>query len=125
MPIRTWIQFIKFGIVGLSNTAIGLGAYYIFLWLGCHYLAANVLSWIISVFNAFYWNNKYVFKSDKAWTVALLKTYISYGTSFLAGTFLLYSLVEWMAVSAIMAPVISLAITIPMNFLLNKFWTFR
>ena len=30
---QTLIQFIKFGIVGLSNTAIGLGTYYLFLFL--------------------------------------------------------------------------------------------
>lgn len=25
-------------------------------------MIANILSWVISVFNAFYWNNRYVFK---------------------------------------------------------------
>ena len=63
---RTFIQFIKFGIVGLSNTAIGLGTYYLFLFLDFHYMIANILSWVISVFNAFYWNNRYVFKNSTA-----------------------------------------------------------
>ena len=50
---ESWMQFIKFGIVGVANTGIGLGSYYLLLWLGCHYLVANIGSWIISVFNAF------------------------------------------------------------------------
>ena len=122
---ESWLQFIKFGIVGVANTGIGLGSYYLLLWLGCHYLVANVGSWVVSVFNAFYWNNKYVFKSNAIWWRALIKTYISYGASFVSGTVLLYLLVEWCGVSELLAPVCTLLLTIPMNFLLNKFWTFK
>lgn len=121
----TAIQFIKFGIVGVSNTAIGLGTYYLFLYFGCHYMVANVLSWLISVFNAYFWNNRYVFKNEVAWIRALVKTYLSYGFSFLGGCLCLYVLVEWMGVSDKIAPLLTLLLTIPMNFLLNKFWTFR
>lgn len=119
------IQFFKFGLVGAANTAIGLGSYYLFLWLGCHYLLANVISWFISVFNAFYWNNKYVFQNNTAWHKALIKTYISYGASLASGTILLYLMVTWVGVSEMLAPIFTLVLTIPMNFLLNKFWTFK
>jgi putative flippase GtrA len=122
---RTFIQFIKFGIVGLSNTAIGLGTYYLFLFLDFHYMIANILSWVISVFNAFYWNNQYVFKNSTAWCTALVRTYISYGFSFLFGCVVLYILVEWCGISDKIAPLLTLVITIPLNFVLNKFWTFR
>ena len=119
------LQFIKFGIVGLSNTFIGLGIYYLLLWLGANYLICNAVSWVISVFNAFYWNNKYVFKTGNTWLTALLRTYLSYGLSFLIGTGLLYVFVEWCGISQIIAPVLTLIVTIPLNFVLNKFWTFR
>ena len=119
------IQFIKFGIVGLSNTAIGLGTYYLFLWLGFHYMLANVLSWVISVFNAFYWNSRYVFKTTGSWVTALLRTYISYGFSFVVGAVALYVLVELCKISDVVAPLLVLVITIPLNFLLNKLWTFK
>lgn len=119
------VQFIKFGIVGLSNTVIGLGSYYLFLYLGCHYMIANILSWILSVFNAFYWNSKYVFKTTNTWLKALLKTYVSYGISFIIGAILLYILVEIVNISDIIAPVLVLLITIPLNFILNKLWTFN
>lgn len=122
---ESFSQFIKFCIVGLSNTAIGLGTYYLFLWLGFHYMIANVLSWVISVFNAFYWNNKYVFKSSTTWLKSLFRTYISYGVSFLAGAVVLYGLVEWCGISDVVAPLLVLIVTIPLNFVLNKFWTFK
>ena len=122
---EAFIQFIKFGIVGLSNTAIGLGTYYFFLWLGFHYMLANVLSWIISVFNAFYWNSRYVFQSSSSWLKALLRTYVSYGVSFLIGAGTLYVLVEFAKVSDVIAPLLVLVLTIPLNFIMNKFWTFK
>ena len=120
-----FIQFIKFGIVGLSNTFIGLGIYYLLLWIGANYLICNAVSWVISVFNAFYWNNKYVFKNENTWFNALIRTYISYGVSFLVSTVLLYVFVEWCGISKVLAPVVCLVVTIPLNFLLNKFWTFK
>lgn len=119
------MQFIKFGIVGLSNTAIGLGSYYLFLWLGWHYMLANVMSWIISVFNAFYWNSKYVFDTSSSWLRALFRTYVSYGVSFVIGAIVLYILVEWCGISDVIAPLLVLIITIPLNFVLNKFWAFK
>ena len=122
---ESFIQFIKFGIVGLSNTAIGLGTYYLFLWLGWHYMVANVMSWIISVFNAFFWNSRYVFKTSGSWLKALFRTYVSYGFSFALGAVVLYVLVEFCSISDVIAPLLVLLITIPLNFLLNKFWTFR
>ncbi len=119
------IQFIKFGFVGLSNAAIGLGTYYFFLWLSWHYMAANVLSWVISVFNAFFWNSRYVFKTGNSWLTALFRTYVSYGFSFVLGAVALYILVEFCSISKVIAPVLVLVITTPVNYLLNKFWTFR
>ena len=119
------MQFIKFGIVGLSNTLIALLVYYVLLFIGVNYLIANVFSWVVSVFNAFYWNNKYVFQNDTIWFKALIKTYISYGVSFLLGTLLLFILVAGCGISEVIAPLLSLVITIPLNFIMNKFWTFK
>ena len=87
------IEFIKFGIVGVSNTVISLLIYYILVYFKFHYLSANISAWIISVYNAFYWNQRYVFKSDNKWYISLLKTYLTYGLTFLFGTFLLFILI--------------------------------
>ena len=118
-------QFIKFGIVGFSNTIVGFGVYYILLFCNVHYILAGFISWLISVFNAFYWNNKFVFQSGSGWRKTLLRTYVSYGMSFLVSTTLMYILVEFCAISPVLAPVICLLVTVPLNFLLNKFWAFK
>lgn len=120
-----FIQFIKFGLVGVSNTAVGFGVYYLLYYCGVHYLIANILSWLISVFNAFYWNNKYVFRSGSNWWITLFRIYISYGASLVVSTLMMYVLIEFLRVSPVIAPVICLLVTVPLNFLLNKFWAFK
>lgn len=124
------MQFIKFGVVGVSNTAVSLAIYYLVLWIDLRlYLLGNVLGWIVSVANAFFWNNKYVFQRSVSGTEELLKklgkTYLSYGATFLLSTGLLYLEVDIFCWSAVFSPVLNLLITIPLNFLLNKFWTFH
>ncbi len=119
------VQFIKFGIVGVSNTVIAFGIYYVLYFWGIHYVISNFFGWAVGVLNGFYWNNKYVFNSSKNCLSALFKTYISYGISFLTGTILLWGMVELFSVSPVIAPIICLLVTVPLNFLLNKYWTFK
>lgn len=126
----TIFQFVKFGIVGVSNTAISLIFYYIIYWINPEwYMIGNIAGWVISVSNAFFWNNRYVFKSQSKGMRQLLKrigkTYLSYGATFLMSTAFLYVEVDILHWSAVICPIINLVLTIPLNFLLNKFWTFH
>jgi putative flippase GtrA len=119
-------QFFKFGIVGLSNTLLSLAIYYLLVGLGVHYIWANVIAFFISVLNAYYWNNRFVFrKSSEGHLKPLLKTYMTYGLTFLVSTGLLYLMVDQIGISKLIAPLINLIITIPFNFVANKFWAFK
>lgn len=120
-------QFIKFGIIGASNTIVSTSIYYLFIWMDPKlYFVGNVVGWIVSVFNSFYWNNRFVFtKSEFSWGQKLLRTYLAYGGSFLVGSITLVVLVRVLGVSAWLAPWINIVITIPLNFILNKFWAFK
>lgn len=119
-------QFIKFGLVGLSNTLLSLAIYYLLVGLGVHYILANVIAFFISVLNAYYWNNRFVFQKSTAGHLRpLIKTYLTYGATFIASTILLYLMVDQWKVSQMIAPIINLTITIPLNFLANKFWAFK
>lgn len=120
-------QFIKFGVIGVSNTLISTAVYYLFIWIDTDlYLIGNVIGWIVSVFNSFYWNNRFVFKnSEFSWWNKLLRTYIAYGGSFVIGSLLLALQVSVIGVSAWLAPWINMVITIPLNFIINKFWAFK
>ena len=84
------MQFIKFGIVGVSNTAISYVIYVVGLVLlqeihflpEYDYLIAQIAAFVISVLWSFYWNSKMVFileegKERSVWK-ALIKTFIAY-----------------------------------------------
>jgi putative flippase GtrA len=125
-----FIQFIKFGIIGVSNTLVSLLVYYAFLYFDENlYLVGNLVGWVVSVANSFFWNYKFVFKSenhslsDTAKKVA--KTYICYGITFLLSTLLLWAEVEVLHWSQVISPIVNLFITVPLNFFMNKLWAFR
>lgn len=122
------IQFIKFGMVGVLNNVISYVIYLIMMRIGMHYTLASIIGFTVSVFNSYYWNNKYVFVSDgtRIWWQAFFKTYISYaGTGIVLNNILLIFWIEICGISVVIAPLINLFITIPINFLVNKFWAYR
>lgn len=132
------MQFIKFGIVGLSNTVISYAIYVGVLLLfqknkiipTIDYLVAQVLAFILSVLWSFYWNNKYVFqkKDDEERNLlqSLIKTYISYAfTGLFLNSILSLLWVEIVHIPKMVAPIINLLVSVPINFLMNKFWAFR
>lgn len=124
------VQFIKFGLVGVTNTAVSYGIYALILWLGGHYLLASVVSFVVSVAWSFLLNNRFVFQREagetRVWWKVLLKTYLSYGfTGLLLANALLYLWIDVLGVNEYLAFFINLIITVPTNFLLNKLWAFR
>ena len=129
--IKTGVyQFVKFGIVGASNTLIAYVIYSICVYIGIHYLIANFIGFFISVLNAYYWSDRFVFKKREGesrstiWTLA--KTYVAYGsTGLLLASILLYLYVDKLQISEYIAQLLVLVITIPLNFVINKFWSFK
>lgn len=127
---REIVQFIKFGFVGLSNTFISYITYVILVKLGVYYLLASVIGFVVSVANSFFWNYKFVFKPEagehRSIFYSFIKTLLSYsGTGLLLSNILLFMQVEMLGIPEYIAPLVNLVITVPLNFLLNKFWAFK
>ena len=130
------VQFVKFGIVGATNTAISYGINVLVLKLlepyrlPWDYVAGNAVAFILSVLWSFYWNNKYVFTRQEGqernlWK-ALLKTYVSYGfTGILLTNLLSWVWIDVLGISRYVAPLLNLVISIPLNFIINKFLAFK
>lgn len=130
-------QLIGFGLVGVLNTTIGLVIYYLFILINTDwYILGNLVGFVVSTFNAYIWNSKFVFNDKKKVDnlpkkrlrdskSEILKTYLSYATTLCLSTFLLYIWVDIFNISAIIAPIINLFITIPLNFLMNKYWVYK
>lgn len=132
---QTFKEFLQFGLVGVSNTIISYLLYVVTLLLVSKsgvkfdYIIANIVSWLLSVLWSFYWNNKFVFKKEEGekrniWA-ALFKTYVSYGfTGLILNNILSVLWVSVIHISKMLAPIINLVISIPINFFMNKLWAF-
>lgn len=132
------MQFVKFGIVGVSNTIISYAIYMVSLLIfkGMHilpktdYFVAQIIAFLLSVLWSFFWNNKKVFVKEegqeRVWWKALLKTYVSYSfTGLFLNSILIVLWVQVLHISEFIAPIINLLISVPVNFLINKFWAFK
>ncbi len=119
-------QFVKFGLVGVSNTVISIVIYNALLFTGVHYIIAYTVAFLVSVVNAYIWNKKFVFNKHPAGgRKTFLRVFLSYGSTYLLGMGLLYLLVQHAGISERFAQILILFVTIPVNFLLNKFWAFK
>lgn len=124
------IQFVKFGLVGASNTLVSWACYYLILWIDEDlYVVGSVVGAIVSIANAFFWNDRFVFKgAEKDWKSRLKrlgKTYVTYGGTSLLSILFIWVEVDILGISKVLAPIVSLIITVPLNFVINKIWTFK
>ena len=126
---KTIVQFIKFGIVGGMNTILSYLIYLGLVSLGIHYLIADSIAFVITVFISYLLNGCFVFgcKGKRKFDFfELIRVYASYSfSSLFLSLFLLWIEVELLGIPKQIAPMISLFFTIPVNFILNKFWAYR
>lgn len=153
-----FIQFIKFGLVGVSNTIVSGLIYFLFnqVFFPGIWLLASIVSWVISVFWAFMLQNVFVFKEDqnaehRVWWKTLLKTYTAYAfTGLFLSNILLFLWVNVIDIAQYCEPIIAffarihivflgdkatfssnmgwflnMIVSIPLNFIINKFWAYR
>ena len=134
--IDALVQFIKFCLVGVTNTLVsyGVNIFVLFLLepygLAWDYVAGNVVAFLLSVLWSFFWNNRLVFAVEEGRKrnilPALLKTYVAYGfTRILLNNALSYVWIEILGISKLVAPLINLIVSIPVNYLINKNWAFK
>lgn len=125
----SFMQFVKFGMVGLSNTALTYVIYVVCVGIGVHYQVSYFIGYIAGIINAFYWNNKYVFKQEEGEERSLLKAFMkflmSYAGGYLCSSALLFLWVSILHLPEVISPIISLLVTIPLNFILSKKWAFK
>lgn len=132
---ETLFQFAKFGLVGITNTllsyVLNIAVLYLLepFALSWDYIAGNVVAFVLSVLWSFYWNRRFVFQKEKTTLrtelLMLLKTYAAYAlTGILLNNLLSWLWIERFGISKYVAPLINLVISVPLNFVINKFWTF-
>lgn len=127
-----YIQFlweiVKFAMVGCSNVTINLAGYWVFMALGMHYIPAYGISYLISILNAYFMSNKFVFKEEEGEErnrlLSIIRVFAIYIGTFVISEILLTVQIDYLQWNESLAPVLNLVVTSPISFLLNKFWAF-
>ncbi len=134
--LKLLYQFIKFGIVGVSNTLLSLavtwGAMAVFKFgfsvdTTWSLNVCTTLGYVAGVCNSYFWNKRYVFKNskEKNGKKAFIKTFVCYGITYLLSMVLMDVMVVYLNIPNWIAPIPRLLITIPLNFIANKLWAFK
>jgi|SRR3989344_4849568 len=122
------LEFIKFAIVGLSNTLIHLAIlYFLTEFFGVYYVIASFIGFIVAVTNSFIFNTLWTFNKD-----IREKTSFRYSKFFVISSFaaitnlgLLYIITEFLGVWYILSQIIATGFSLIVNYLGNKFWTYK
>lgn len=121
-------EFILYTLVGLGSTLIQYIVYSLCYYAASSYVAANILAFLISVWNSYFWNRRLVFRTRQTtiWWRVLLKTYaIYFATGVLATNLLSFLFIQRMQMSPYLSPLLIVLLLYPFNFLINKYWAHR
>ena len=74
-----------------------------------------------------FWNKRYVFREGRETSSrkAFSKMFVCYGITYLLSMFLMNVLVNTFHVHSVIAPILRLLLTVPLNFVANKLWVFK
>ena len=94
-----------------------------------HYMAATVLSWVLTVVFAYWTNRRFVFKSNNKDMAAVWKEFVSFISARVATgvleMVLMYLLVDCAHANDKISKLICQTIVILANYILSKIWIFK
>ena len=127
---KNFLQFFKFGIVGLLNTVIAYAVYAGLVYIGIPYIISNIASFLSGILNSYFWNNRYVFKKkddeQRNHFYTFFKTALTYAAiGLVLNNILLVIFVEYFSISKYISYILAVSITYPINFIINKYWAYK
>ncbi len=117
-------QVIRFCAVGILNTIVGYGAFFILVNY-LYYLVALLIAHIIGVIHSFFWNKYWIFKTIKINLVEFIKFNIIYVIVLVVNAVALFTCVDVISVDPRLAQLILLPIITGVSFFGQKLWTFK
>lgn len=120
------VQFVKFGIVGVSNTLLFFAIYTVLLkGFDVWYLAASAIGYIAGAINGFLLNRRWTFAGHVGDALTPVRWTIVQGCGLGVNLGLLYLCVHGAGLDEIVGQVIATAVVTVLTFFVNRTWTFR
>jgi putative flippase GtrA len=120
------VQFIKFGIVGISNTLLTFAVYTLLLKVfGVWYLLASAIGFIAGATNGFLLNRKWTFADHVGDSLTPVRWAIVQGGGLGINELLLFLFVDSAHLDKLLAQAFATVFVTISTFFVNRAWTFR
>jgi dolichol-phosphate mannosyltransferase len=121
-----WVQLVKFGIVGSSGYVLNLAVFALLTTaVGLHHIPAAVGAFCVAVSNNFLWNRHWTFAAGDGHAGFQAARFFAVSIAGLGVNLaVLELLVSTGGVAELPAQAAAVAISMPVNFIGNKLWTF-
>jgi putative flippase GtrA len=120
------LQFVKFGIVGVSNTLLAFAIYTVLLKVfGVWYLGASAIGFVVGAVNGFLLNRRWTFAGHVGDSLTPVRWGIVQGCGLALNLGLLYLFVDGAGIEKLLGQALATGIVTVITFLVNRAWTFR
>lgn len=120
------MQFVKFGVVGVSNTLIFFAVYTLLLKVfGVWYVAASGIGFAVGAVNGFLWNRAWTFRGHVGDALTPVRWFVVQTSGLLANLGLVYLFVDGVGLGKLEGQAVTIAIVTVVTFLANRAWTFK
>lgn len=120
------LQFVKFGIVGVSNTLIFFAVYTLLLKVfGVWYVAASGIGFAVGAVNGFLWNRAWTFKGHVGDALTPVRWFVVQTSGLLVNLGLVYLFVDGAGLGELEGQAVTIVIVTVLTFLANRAWTFK
>lgn len=125
--METLKQAVKYGVVGLSNTLITMVVIWLMMkLLGCQEGLSNLTGYVAGLLNSFIWNKQWTFKgSSTGWKKGAIRFAVVFGICYVLQYLLVLALNSRLSIDHYYNHLIGMAFYTVINFLMNKFYTFK
>lgn len=122
---RKFREIILYGIIGALSASLDFGVYTFFCFVGLQYLIANAIGIHCGIFCSFILNRHFNFKVKNKTKQRFLSFYVIGLIGLLLSSFLLVLLIKYLHWNEIYSKLLSIIVVAAVQFLLNKYITFK
>ncbi|WP_297990702.1 GtrA family protein [Anoxybacillus sp.] len=116
--------FIRFAVVGIGNTIVDFGVFFLLISMGVSYMFAQLCSYSAGVMNSYVWNRKWTFRVLEKASVQQFFQFVIVNIISLSATVMLLKLLQLTAISLFVSKAIATIVGMAINFIGNRFWVF-
>jgi putative flippase GtrA len=126
LNVAVVVQFVKFGIVGISNTLITFAVYTVLLKVfGVWYIAASGIGFVAGATNGFLLNRRWTFREHVGDALTPVRWMIVQSCGLACNLGLVYVFVHDASLDKLVGQIPATAVVTVLTFLANRAWTFR